>query len=179
MAKRIIILFSIIIMIGSFNQVDAQYFENPKKSEPFKDKLFFGGGIGLQFGAVTQIEIAPIVGYRVSDRFQPGIGLTYSYFKDQTYSYTLEYSTYGGSVFARFFLFEGLFAQAEAEALNIKAYYSPTESERLWIGNYYVGGGYYQKLGERSGMYILVMWNLNQTELTPYSNPVIRIGFSF
>ncbi len=178
MVKRKILTFILSTLLSLFcYQLNAQYFEAPKKREPFKDKLFFGGGIGLQFGSVTQIEVAPIVGYRVTNRFQPGIGLTYSYFKDNMYK--LEYSTYGGSVFARFFLFEGLFAQAEAEALNIRAYYTLTQSERLWIGNYLIGGGYFQKFGERSGMYFSVLWNLNQTEFTPYSNPVIRIGFNF
>jgi len=162
---------------------NAQYFENPQKTNTVRDKLFFGGGIGLQFGQVTQIEIAPIVGYRVTNRFHTGIGGTYSYYNDQTFTTPLNYSTYGGSIFTRFFLFEGLFAQAEAEFLNVEVFnfYSQTSytTHREWIQNYLIGGGYYQKLGQKSGMFFLILWNLNETELTPYSNPVMRIGFNF
>jgi len=42
-----------------------------------------------------------------------------------------------------------------------------------------VGGGYRQRLGERSSVTITALWNLNQTANTPYSNPVIRLGFNF
>ena len=179
MLNNILRLFSIMVLLAVCTPAKGQYFENKKPPEKFKDKLFFGGGIGLQFGSVTQIEIAPLVGYRVTERFQPGVSLTYSYYSNKNYTPTLNYYTYGGSAFLRFFLFEGLFAQAEAEALNVEAYYSPTQSERIWIGNYLIGGGYFQKIGNRGGMYILALWNLNQTQYTPYSNPVIRIGFAF
>ncbi len=180
MKNKLLIIISLYTFLFFLTiRLQGQYFETPKKKEPIKDKLFFGGGIGLQFGTVTLIEVAPIVGYKVTPRFQPGIGLTYSYYNDNRYTYPVNYSTYGGSVFARFFLFEGLFAHAEAEALNIKVYYSATATSREWIENYLIGGGYFQKMGERSGMYLLVLWNLNQTDLTPYANPVIRIGFSF
>jgi len=172
-----IILCSLLVFFTGI--INCQYFENPKEKPSIKDKLFFGGGVGFQFGQVTLIEIAPLVGYKVTERFQPGISLTYSYYKDDRYSFPVNYSTYGGSVFARFFLFEGLFAHAEAEALNIKVYNSATDTKRQWIENYLVGGGYFQKFGERGGMYLLVLWNLNQTDLTPYTNPVVRVGFNF
>jgi hypothetical protein len=163
--------------------ISGQYFENPEKKTSFADKLYFGGGLGLQFGTVTQIEVAPLVGYKLTKRFHPGISATYSYYNDKRYSVPFEYSTYGGSVFFRFFLFEGLFAHAEAEFLNVKVYTFTTinnyTTQRQWIENYLVGGGYYQKLGQRSGMYFLILWNLNETDLTPYSNPVMRIGFNF
>jgi hypothetical protein len=179
--KSKIILFFIILAIAYLNsyKAKAQYFENPKQKQSIRDKLFFGGGIGLQFGSITQIEVSPVIGYKVSERFQPGISLTYSYYKNNYYSPPIDYSTFGGSLFARFFIFEGLFAQGEAEALNVEDFTYYPETQRVWIGNYLIGGGYFQKLGNRGGMYILVLWNLNETVLTPYSNPVIRLGFTF
>jgi hypothetical protein len=42
-----------------------------------------------------------------------------------------------------------------------------------------VGGGVYQPIGRRSGFLIMVLWNLNETASSPYSNPIFRIGFNF
>jgi len=180
-------LYKAIVLLGAFTllsfQLFGQYFEAPQKKPSFKDKLYFGGGLGLQFGQVTLIDVSPMVGYKLTSRIHPGIGLTYSYYNDKRYSIPISYSTYGGSVFTRIFLFESLYAQAEAEYLNIKVFTftgtSTYTTNRQWIDSYLVGGGYYQKIGERSGMYLTILWNLNQTELTPYSNPVMRIGFNF
>jgi hypothetical protein len=161
----------------------SQYFENPQKKPSFKDKLYFGGGLGLQFGQVTLIDVSPIIAYKLTNRIHPGIGLTYSYCNDKSYSIPIDYSSYGGSVFLRIFLFESLYAHTEAEYLNIKVFNftssSTYQTNRQWIQNYYIGGGYFQKIGERSGIYFTILWNLNQTDLTPYSNPIMRIGFAF
>jgi len=174
--NRIIIIIAIVIIpMAGF----SQYYENkkPKEKKPFKENLFFGGGLGLQFGTYTLIDISPVIGYKVSPRFHPGIRLTYQYQSSQTTNYKTY--RYGGSVFARFFLIQGLFAQAEAEALNIEWFNQYNEEYRLWIGNYFVGGGYFQKIGKRGGMYLTVLWNLNESIYSPYSNPVIRMGFTF
>ncbi len=171
----------ILLSIFSF-QINAQYFEKPKDKPTFKDRIFFGGGLGLQFGSVTLVDVSPIVGYKVTERFHAGLGFSYSYYKYNDYSPSIDFSAYSGSVFARYFLTESLFAYAEAEALNTEVFKVSGSSliqERKWIESYLVGGGYFQKIGKRSGVYLLVLWNLNETELTPYSNPVMRIGFSF
>ena len=173
----ILIAFIIIPLSGI-----SQYYENKEKKEEkktFKENLFFGGILGLQFGTYTLIDISPVIGYRVSPRFHPGIRLTYQYQKDNSVNYQYETYRYGGSVFARLFLVQGLYAQAEAEALNIEWLNSNREEYRLWIGNYFVGGGYFQKMGKRGGMYMTVLWNLNESIYSPYTNPVIRIGFAF
>ena len=183
MKKSLKILISICLLIIFSSRIQAQYFPNPEKKPSFKDRIFFGGGLGLQFGQVTIIDVSPIVGYKLTNRIHPGIGLSYSYYNDKRYNIPLEYSDYGGSVFVRMFIFEGLFAQAEAEYLNIKVFKflnnGTYETSRQWIDSYLIGGGYFQKIGEKSGMYFMILWNLNQTELTPYSNPVLRIGFNF
>jgi len=174
------------ILLGLLSiQISAQYYEKPKEKPSFRDKIFFGGGLGLQFGNVTLVDVSPIIGYRVTERFHTGIGLTYSYYNDKRFATDIDYSAYAGSVFTRFFITESLFAHAEVEALNteIVTFNSSTlaivKRERKWIDSYLVGGGYYQRIGQRSGVYMLVLWNLNETEFTPYSNPVFRIGFSF
>jgi len=178
MNKIFILMLFVIIPLTSF----GQYYENKEKEKQeekksFKENLFFGGILGLQFGTYTLVDISPVIGYKVSPRFQPGIRLTYQFQKDSRTNY--QTSRYGGSVFARLFVVQGLYAQVEAEALNIEWLNSNLEEYRLWIGNYFVGGGYFQKMGKRGGMYMTVLWNLNETVYSPYSNPIIRMGFTF
>lgn len=180
--KKIIV---ILLFALSAAQVSAQYFEQPKEKPSFRDKIFFGGGLGLQFGSITAIEVSPIVGYKVTERFHMGIGSTYKYLKYTDYEPKVDFSAYSASVFSRFFITESLFAYAEAEALNTEVItydvltYQVLKRERKWIDSYFIGGGYFQRLGQRSGIYLLVLWNLNESELSPYTNPVMRIGVSF
>ena len=69
---------------------------------PFKDRLFYGGNVGLNFGTVTYIYLAPTIGYRITEAFGAGIGPSYSYLKDRRYSnYVYETDTYGGRIFAQ------------------------------------------------------------------------------
>ena len=172
------------ILLSIFTiQISAQYYEQPKEKPSFKDKIFFGGGLGLQFGSVTAIDVSPIVGYKVTERFHTGLGFTYKYLKYRDYTPSIDFSAYSGSIFTRFFITESLFAYAEAEALNTEVLTltsnNTIEQERKWIESYFIGGGYFQKIGQRSGIYLLILWNLNESELSPYTNPVMRIGFSF
>lgn len=47
------------------------------------NRVFFGGNFGLQFGTITNIEVSPLVGYRVTRDFSIGTGITYIYLKQQ------------------------------------------------------------------------------------------------
>ena len=44
-------------------------------------KFYWGGNLGLMFGTYTIIDISPEVGYKVTERFHVGTGLTYTYYK--------------------------------------------------------------------------------------------------
>ena len=41
------------------------------------------------------------------------------------------------------------------------------------------GFGLRQPLGERSSLSILILWSIDPPKISPYSNPVIRVGFNF
>src|SRR5947208_2580282 len=83
----------------------------PPPSSSVGDKIFTGGSLGLQFGTYTVVEISPIIGYKVTERFTPGISITYIYskIKDPWSGYTYSTNIYGGSVFARYYLLDNVF----------------------------------------------------------------------
>ena len=146
------------------------------------DRLYIGGNLGLMFGSTTLIELSPQVGYRLTERFIPGLGITYIY---QNYRYNnirYENSVYGGSIFSKYFLTEKLFGHVEYEMLNVEfidLYLS--QIDRKWISSFYIGGGYSQPIGQRGFAQVMILFELIQDPWYPYyrSNPIIRIGFGF
>ena len=148
------------------------------KKLPFGERIFYGGNFGLQFGNYTLVDVSPMIGYRITSRLDAGIGGTYKYYSYKTYSggSRLQANIFGGNTFTRFFVFRDVFAYGEYEYLYYKVKdinpYSVDYTSLL------VGAGYRQPVSERSYMYIMLLWNLNDTPDSPYSNPVIRVGFS-
>jgi hypothetical protein len=173
-------LFLILIPLMNFSQVYSQENSNDEYSKDYnnkpagnwKSRIFTGGNLGLQFGNATFIEISPLVGYRITERLAAGIGITYEYlsYKD----YNISTNVYGGRVFCRFYITDELFAHAEYEVLNMQPY---LVGARANVESFLVGGGYRQSIGERTSLNVLILWNLNETEFSPYINPIIRIGF--
>lgn len=174
-----IILATSIISSKTFAQDNPNAPPSPPK-KPFKDRLFVGGNIGLQFGTLTYIDISPKVGYKLTERFAAGIGATYIYINDKRYR-GFEYSTdiYGGRVFGQYKIFDNVLAYSEFEVLNGEVYDDLlAEMIRRNITSLLVGGGYVQPVGGRSNIMILVLWNLLESRYSIYQNPVIRIGFN-
>jgi hypothetical protein len=73
---------------------------------------------------------------------------------------------------------------AENEIVNRDLIYSDGKivynDGRGWIDNLLVGGGLYQRFGNRGGgMAILVLFDITQNKYSTYSNPVIELGFFF
>lgn len=155
---------------------------NELDGDKLSDRIYFGGNLGLQFGTVTNIEIAPIVGYRFTDDFSAGIGITYIYFKREFDNYEdFETNIYGYRFFARHNIQEQFYAQAEYENLSLEFFnINDGSSKREWVPGAFVGGGYFQPLGRNAGFNISALYNLLYDEdKSPYNSPwVFRIGFT-
>lgn len=170
-------------------QDDSTEVASPPQREriPLKDRIYFGGNLGLQFGNQTYIDISPLVGYKLTEKFSAGFGVTYIYYRlkqeytngSQTLTYKYETNIYGGRVFARYFFIESLFAHVETELLNLEVYDPIMNTEqRKNILSPFIGGGYVQRIGDHSGIYLMLLYNINETPDSPYTNPVIRIGIN-
>ncbi len=145
------------------------------KFDQFKKRAYLMGGLGLNFGNVTYVNIAPVLGYRFTKQIHGGFGINYSHYSQNDIKFSTD--VYGGNVFGRFFILENLFAHLELEKLYLKW----SDGYRYNLENVYVGGGYNQQLSRNAFAGILILYNLNQSPYSPYSNPVIRggIGFGF
>ena len=136
-----------------------------------------------------------------------GFNYEYLRYKDYYYNpSTDEYldfksNVYGGRLFARYYLYSlfdnalgNIFAHIEYEYLTYSRPYvlsQPPDGSILDpYGNWYrpgkqimefnsvfVGGGYSQSLGGRVSLDLMILFNLNDSYMSPYSNPIFRIGF--
>jgi hypothetical protein len=182
---RILILVFLLLPSGVFAQDDIpQTFPRDKPVSntlpPYslKEHLVYAGNLGLSFGNVTSIGISPMVGYKVTDKFIPGIGGTYNYVRfDFGSNYPTEsINIYGGSLWARYYFLENVFADGEYEVLNGEwdPYIQP--GIRYNLNSCLVGGGYQESVGGLSS-YVLVLYNVTQDASSPYASPlIIRVG---
>jgi hypothetical protein len=109
---------------------------------------------------------------------------------------------YGGRIFLRYYLasifsnFLGnIFAHVEYEYLtyNRPYIYDPKNGyiqdpynnrfvpgkQIIEVSSLFVGAGYKQPIGGRTYIDLLILFNLNDTYYSPYSNPLFRLGFGY
>ncbi len=141
-----------------------------------KNRFYYGGNLGAQFGTFTYFDISPLVGYKLTDRVSVGVGATYIYYSEKRIDFST--SIYGGRVFNRFLITDNIFTHIEYEVLSREIIDFNNNRRRIEIGSLLAGGGLRQRLGENSSVQMSALWNLNQTIYSPYVNPIIRIGFS-
>jgi len=139
-------------------------------------RVTVGGGLGATFGTITYIEISPIFGYYLTKHIIAGVGANYTYYSDNDYNYST--SIYGARIFGEYIFADlPLLAHVEGEVINLAGF----ANKRINIYNFYVGGGIKQNLGANSYVFILGLWNLNETKESSYylqPNPTIRIGIA-
>lgn len=182
MIRKLALLLFSLLLVASL-RIAAQ------NGGSFADKLYFGGNFGLgvfsdKTTTSTFFNVSPMVGYRFTDRFVAGPGIIYQYlnYRDSFYKQSIDFNNYGAKLFARYALTESLFAHVEPEFLNreyLKGYDSNGKAykARIDVFSFFVGGGYRQRIGDRSSFDILMLYNLNDNIYSPYSNPILRVGF--
>lgn len=179
-ARNIVITF--ILFLSANSQIKSQalrdFNPNASVSNKLNDRIWIGGNVGLQFGSQTLVQIAPLVGYRLTDKLMVGVTGNYIYYKVTNPDYSS--SIYGGGLFGRYFVIENLYLHSEYEVLNMEVpnIYG-SGYRRTNVTSVLVGGGYRQWMSDRAGVDLMLLWNINQSIYSPYSNPIIRMGFIF
>lgn len=147
---------------------------------PMKDRLWYGGGVSLGFGTVTNVGVAPLVGYKIDlkGKWSAGLGVNYYYFKDSRYVPSYESSNYGYSIFTRYRVIPQAFLSASYNAQNYEIY-TPFSDDfaREWVPFLLLGGGYSQHLGGNSYLTLQLSWDVIQDIRSPYgSQPFFSMG---
>lgn len=153
--------------------------EKPQKPKaPMKDKIYFGGNVGLTIGNYTRIAVYPLVGYKFTPKLSGGLKIVYEYISDNRYSSKYNTSNYGGSLFARYRVIPSLYAHVEYAQINYELYNFNGESVREWIPFLFVGAGYSQKMGGNAWLNFQVLFDVLQSDKSPYQEwaPFYSIG---
>ncbi|MFO7620818.1 MAG: hypothetical protein R6W81_06065 [Bacteroidales bacterium] len=177
-----------LVFIASFSVLCAQAVK--KDIPPFKERLFYGGSIGLQFGTITDIQISPVVGLWLLPRLGVAAGPNFRFYKNPFEKTTI----YGGRSYLQFLFIQdlnsvvplgihiGMFLHTEYEVLSLETSFwklPPYQSDRFTTGTLLAGGGISQPIGRRSALNFMVLWALNDSGIGLYSNPEIRISVVF
>jgi len=177
-------VFGMIMLIPPSLAAQDEIKPLPKqKNHNILERIDFGGYLGATFGDVTSIEVAPLGSYRITPKFHAGLGLTYMYYHYSDPYGHVSLSSYGGSIFARYFIWRDLFVHLEYAPLYRPGYLPPPNpslpnvNNSEWAQDVLIGGGYRQWIGDKAFMSLMILWNLNETPLSPYINPIFRIGF--
>jgi hypothetical protein len=194
---RIILLF-ILCGILSVSKVSAQEakedqypFDQKEEQTPaFKERLFYGGSLGLMFGTITDIQISPVVGYWILPRIAVAVGPSYRYYKN----YYDRTALYGGKAYLEFVIVQdlnsfipmgshtGIFFHVENELLSLKTSFwkdPPYQADRFYVNTVLAGGGLSQQIGKRASMNFMILWPVNDSGYEIYSKPEIRVTFTF
>jgi len=168
-------------------------FAQKKREEipPLRERLFFGGSFGLQFGTATDIEVSPVAGIWLLPRLNIAVGPNYRFYKNPITGKT---DIYGGRVYSEFAIIQdlnniipiglnfGFFVHFEDELLNLQSEFwknPPYSSERFFVNTGLAGVGISQPMGRRSSMNMMALWTLNSPQYHIYGNPEFRISFIF
>jgi hypothetical protein len=185
---KIWIFIIFISMLLSTSEISGQRSESVAPA--LRERLFFGGSLGLQLGSITDIQLSPVVGFWVMPRLSVALGPDYRFYKDH-YGRT---NIMGGSAYSQIVIVQdlnnliplgmhyGIFLQVEDELLSLESLYwkmPPVSSDRFFINTPMAGAGISQPLGKKSSLNFVVLWTLVTPEYEIYSNPEIRISIVF
>jgi hypothetical protein len=184
---------SAMAQLPKYDDSDSTGTTKPNKAEPQKKKFvrpkwfdhtYVGGGLGLQFGTYTVIDLSPMVCYEVGKVFMGGIGFTYLYNRIRYTNLIIESNTYGGRAFARILPLRNVFSNGDAfflhgeyEMLNLEENPLAVIKKRVNVPGYIAGVGYQQAIGRRAFTTLSVLWNFNDDPRYPFNNPLFRFGF--
>lgn len=158
-------------------------------------KTFVYTGLGLGYSSyygVSQFSfsMSPAIGYRVTDKFSVGPGISYSY---NNYGFPTSVNTtqhisasnFGVKVFAQYMVYRQFFIHAEYE--STRAELLAVDSNNNLTGGTVarqvqtplLGAGYRSQISNRAAADILLLYNFQDDYNSIYPNPVIRFNFLF
>lgn len=152
----------------------------------WKERIFTGGGLGASFGTnIDYVSVSPLIGYKVTPKFAPGISFTYQYTNYKYVTPKISTSSYGVSPFARYNIYKNVFLHAEYEYLNYEFPVIGSESLRKSYNSFLAGGGFFQPIGRNAGFFVLALYNFSYrsptsaSDFQPYDSPLIlRLGIT-
>ena len=176
MKKLVVISF---LIVAAILGIQAQTTDSGFKFD--KSKLEFGGTMGFSFGSSsslgksTGLNISPEIGYRFSNRFSAGAGISYIYrgYSNQDFS-----ENYAGLTFyGRFRPMKYIVLLAEPELYRTWG----KNFESRFVPALLLGGGAIIPLGDgNGGVSFTLSYDVLQNDYSPYFDRLVyTVGYVF
>lgn len=137
--------------------------ENPSAFD-WKERLVYGGNLGLWVGSTSFVQLNPMVGVKLKDWWASGVAFNYTYFGNRTNNI----SYYGPSIWTRVKPLPSLYLHAEFGTLRT-SYFDRNVPVCL------LGAGYISQGGPFSfGLFL--MYDVLQNEYSPYRGGFVPSG---
>jgi len=162
--------------------------EQPKPLRRYFVYSNFGLGLSSIYG-LTQFSVsaAPALGYRVTDKFSIGPGISYAY---NSYSFqgggpgtSIHTNSIGVKGFAQYMVYKDFFVHGEYEVTQAEVLFQDQQglyTDKLTVKTPLAGAGYRQHFSDRVAADIVVLYNFNGNGLDDiYGQPVIRFSFLY
>ena len=164
-----------------------------KKDKSFFSKLMYGGGLSLNFGTNTFINVSPQVGYPLTDNLIAGGGYQYTYAKF-TVGFTgsgfrqlpdpISRTIHGPNIFGNFFFLDNFVVGAQYEVLQHDAIlFDPITAEvteeRRWTPVLFLQGGISSDIGRNGRAMFGMRVNLLHDNFSPYSQEFMPFATFF
>jgi hypothetical protein len=161
--------------------LSLMFFMSAFAQEKLADRIYFGGGFGFSANSnQTNVSLSPQVGYKITERYSAGIGITYQYVALKQYDISI--SNYGWSLFNRFNVTQQFFGYAEFERLSFEYFtsFTPERKERSAYNSLLIGAGYSEQLSRSASFSLMALYNVLYDAVDspqPYNSPwVFRAG---
>ena len=121
----------------------------------------------------------------IKNRLELGAGPIFIYQRVRNSSYgAVSFFVYGTDVYARGFLYKGLYLEARYDAINKSSYYYL--NRRLWVHHLLLGAGYAAPIGKIGVINASVLYNVLNNRESVYRGTfsdkvplIVNIGFGF
>lgn len=136
-------------------------------------QVFTGGGISAHFFGALYVEGSATIGYQY-EKLRVGTSPLVSFTK---YNALPTQYSFGNRLFAQYTVFQNLFIEAGATALNVPIFSDINlNNKRTWIWGLPIGAGYNQPLGDRAFFQTRILYDVLHGTNSPYQNPLITAG---
>lgn len=181
----VILLLSLITLNLAAQEDEDDYAPAPEAQQKKKDKppawklnrWYTGGNVGVAFGNnYTYLQLAPLIGYKLTEKYSVGAGINLSYYYNSVYAQSL--MIYGGRVFNRYIVTDNLFLHGEFLELNFPTYDITGQLKRQFYPRMFLGAGYTTSVGGGVSLYALFLYDvLWRRTNSAFSTPLdIRAG---
>ncbi len=132
-------------------------------------QLYTGGNVSVNYDEGYYLDIAPLIGYRVSILdfgFSPFYSYAHREKKEAEYAF-------GARVFTQVTFYKDIFGHAEVQLMNIGL---PETGNRKWVTSLPVGVGYRIPISSSTTAYGMILYDVLLDPNSPAKNPIIRGG---